>query len=105
MIHKEVSAEKFDALMKKAIRLEHCPKCGFYGAQIRVDFPLYGRGGAYCKCYQCGFETMRRETNIVMHDNQKRLGTPTIEKSLMGAIRQAVNDWNGKGNGTKRQNN
>ena len=99
MIHKEVSAEKFNALMKKAINLKECPKCGRYGAQIRVDFPMYGKDGAYCKCYGCGFETKRRETNIVMSDNKKRLGTPTIEKSLMGAIRQAVNDWNGKGNG------
>lgn len=43
MIHKEVSAEKFDALMKKSINLKECPKCGRYGAQIRVDFPLYGK--------------------------------------------------------------
>ena len=96
MIHKEVNEEKFDALMKKAINLKECPMCRRYGAQIRVDFPLYGKTGAYCKCYGCGFETKRRETNIVMHDNKKRLGTPTIEKSLMGAIRQAINDWNGK---------
>ena len=97
MIHKEVNAEKFDALMKKAIRLKECPKCGRYGAQIRVDFPMYGKTGAYCACYQCDYTTKRRETNIVMSDNKKRLGTPTIEKSLMGAIRQAVNDWNGEG--------
>lgn len=102
MMYKEVSAEKFDALMKKSIVLKECPKCRNYGAQIRVDFPLYGRWGAYCKCYQCGFETKRRNTNICMSDNKKRIGSPTIEKSLMGAIRQAVNDWNGKGNGKQK---
>lgn len=90
----EVNARKFDALMKKNIDLKECPKCKMYGAQIRIDFPLYGKDGAYCKCYKCGFETKRRSTNICMSDDTKRLGTPTIEKSLMEAIRQAINDWN-----------
>lgn len=93
---KVVSSKKFDALMKKSIKLKECRKCGRYGAQLRIDFPLYGRAGAYCACYECDYTTKRRETNICMSDDRKRLGTPTIEKSLMGAIRQAINDWNGE---------
>ena len=38
--------------------------------------------------------------NIVMFDkDNKRIGTPVIEKSLIGAIRLAINDWNEKLNG------
>ena len=91
----EVSSEKFNARIKKSIHLGECPGCGSIGtAQIRVDFPLYGKKGAYCRCLFCGYETKRQKTSIDIVDS-KRYGTPTIEKSLMGAIRQAVNEWNG----------
>ena len=90
----DVTVEKFDALVAKNITLRHCPKCNRYGGQIIIDMPMYGKEGAYCKCYQCGFETRRHNTNIVISDNRKRIGTPTIEKSLMAAIRQAVYDFN-----------
>ena len=94
---KEVNSKKFDALMSKSINLGRCPKCSRNGGQLIIDFPMYGKDGAYCKCYDCGFETRRRSMNITMIDIEKhRMGTPVIEKSLMGAIRQAVNDWNGR---------
>ena len=89
----EVSSEKFNALMKKSIRLGECHRCGSIGtAQIRIDFPLYGKKGAYCRCLFCGYKTTRQKTSIDIVDS-KRYGTPTIEKSLMGAIRQAINEW------------
>ncbi len=90
----KVSTEKFNALIKKSINLGECLRCGKIGAQIRIDFPLYGRAGAYCRCYFCGFETKRRNTHIVMMDSEARLGTPTIEKSFMRAVMRAINDWN-----------
>lgn len=93
MMYKEVSASKFDALMKKAVRVKRCARCGSYGGQIRIDFPLYGADGVYCRCYSCGFETKRRTTHICMTDDKKRIGTPTIEKSLMAAIRQVIQDF------------
>ena len=98
---KEVSARKFDALVAKGISLRECPVCRRYGGQIIIDMPMYGKDGVYCKCYQCEFKTKRRAMGIVMVDNENhRMATPVIEKSLIGAINQAVNDWNGRsGNG------
>lgn len=93
MKNKEVSSVKFDAIMKKAIVPGKCQRCGSFGAQVRIDFPLYGADGVYCRCYSCGFETKRRWTHICMTDDKKRLGTPTIEKSLMAAIRQVIQDF------------
>ena len=83
--------------MEKSINLHECHKCGRYGGQIIIDMPMYGRDGVYCKCYQCGFETRRVAMNITMIDREnKRMGTPVIDKSLMSAIHNAVNDWNGR---------
>lgn len=96
MKFKEVTVEKFNALMAKNITLRACPKCQNYGGQIIIDFKLYGKEGAFCRCYQCGYETKRRMTNIVISDKRKRIATPIIDKSLIGAIRQAVNDYNKK---------
>jgi hypothetical protein len=44
----------------------------------------------------CGFELKGQDisANIIDVEN-KRYGTPVIEKSLMGAIRQTINIWNG----------
>jgi hypothetical protein len=68
----------------------HCSK------RERIE-ALYNKDGVYCKCYECGYETKRKSMNAVILDHEnKRMGTPVIEKSLMGAIRQAVNDWNGR---------
>lgn len=96
-IYNDITVEKFDALVAKNIALRNCPKCNSYGGQIIIDMPLYGKEGAYCKCYQCGFETRRQTTHIFMKDKRNRMGTPTIDKSLLGAIRQAVNDYNKRG--------
>jgi len=91
----EVSTDKFNELMKKSIQLGACPRCGFGGAaDIMVEFRLYGKKGADCRCYFCGYETKRRMTCINISDSQ-RYGTPTTEKNIMEAIRQAINDWNG----------
>lgn len=90
----DVSVEKFDALVAKSIILRNCPKCNNYGGQIIIDMPMYGKEGAYCKCYQCGYETRRHSTNIIVTDKRKRIATPIIDKSLMGEIRQAVYDYN-----------
>ena len=98
MNFKEVTVEKFDALLAKQIALRACPKCNYPGGQIIVDMHTYGKDeGVYCRCYECGYETRRRMANIVMHDKRNRIATPTIDKSLMGAIRQAVNDYNRRG--------
>ena len=93
----EVNSKKFDTLMAKNITLQKCHKCGRYGGQIIIDMPMYGKDGVYCKCYEFGFETKRKAMNAVILDHEnKRMGTPVIEKSLMSAIREAINDWNGR---------
>ena len=92
--HIDITVEKFDELIAKSIQLRNCPKCNYYGGQIIIDMPMYGKEGAYCKCNMCGFETKRQSTRIFMKDKRNRMATPIIEKSLMGAIRQAVNEFN-----------
>lgn len=95
---KAVNSNKFDVLISKHIELGKCPKCSRVGGQLIVDFHLYGREGVYCKCYECGFETQRNSKHIIIVDNENhRIGTSVIEKSLINAIRNAINDWNGKG--------
>ena len=94
MNYRDITVEKFDALLAKSIVLRECPECRNYGGQIIVDMPAYGKEGAYCKCRQCGFETKRRTARILMKDKRNRIGTPIIDKSLVAAIRQAVNDYN-----------
>ena len=99
--HTDITVEKFDALMAKQITLRECPKCHNYGGKIIIDMPMYGKEGAYCRCSQCGYETKRRTTHTLIKDKRNRIATPIIEKSLMGAIRLAINDFNGRSeNGT-----
>lgn len=96
---KEVNSKKFDALMAKDIDLGKCPKCHEWGGEITIPMTAYGSksGTAFVRCKYCGFETKGRNTNITIYDtDNKRIGCPTIEKSFMGAIRQAINDWNGR---------
>ena len=105
MSAKEVNEKKFDALMAKGITLGKCPKCREWGGEITIPMTAYGSesGMAFIRCKYCGFKTKGRSTSTTIYDTEnKRIGCPTIEKSLMGAIRQAVNDWNGKGNGKQK---
>lgn len=91
---KIVSEEKFDSIMNKRIELNKCKKCGHIAPEIVVRMPLYGRYGASVRCANCGMETKIHGITYVMAD-EKRLGTPTIEMSLMYGIKRAIQDWNG----------
>ena len=97
MTIKEVSEQKFNAIMSKAIRLDRCPLCG-ESAEIVISLPWYGVEGAKVRCSKCGYST--KLFNIHSHFNYaetKQLGTPIIEKSLMIGIRSAIQSWNRKG--------
>lgn len=97
---KEVNSKKFDAIMAKRIDLKKCPKCASYSAEIYI--PIGGYFGSKLhkvriKCTNCGFELRGHDISASIYDvENKRYGTPVIEKSLMGAIRQTINIWNGE---------
>ena len=94
---KEVNSKKFDAVMARNITLAKCPKCGDFGGEIIIPMTAYGSksGTVFVKCKYCDFTTKARNANITIYDTEnKRIGCPIIDISLMGAIRQAVYDWN-----------
>ena len=104
MTVKEVSAKKFDALMKKDIDLHKCPRCSNIGGEIIIPLICYGSKWrkVYVRCKQCGFETKSYDANTNLIDTENnRVGNIVLDKSLMQAIHNAVNDWNGRSeNGT-----
>lgn len=101
---KEVNSKEFDAIMAKNIRLKACPKCLVYAGDIKIPMGVFGYSKrAYIECCYCGYKTKPRSTATQIYDaEEKRYGAPTIEKSLMGAIYRAIEDWNSgrKDNGT-----
>lgn len=100
---KEVNSKKFDVLMAKNIRLKHCPKCLVSAGNIIITMGVFGRSHqAYIECCHCGYKTKGRHTATYIYDaKEHRHGAPTIEKSLMGAIYRAIEDWN---NGERSEN-
>ena len=96
---KEVNAKKFDALMKKRIDLQKCPNCHNIGGEIVIPLICYGKKWrrVYARCDYCGFETKGYDANTCLNDAEsKRFGNIVIDKSLMNAIHNAVNEWNGR---------
>lgn len=92
---KQVSTAKFDAIIGKSIHLGYCPKCRNLGGKIQVLMPCYGKVGAKVSCIYCDYETKLYGIHtVIMEEDGGRSGTPTIEKSLMSGIRNAINDWN-----------
>lgn len=96
---KEVSAKKFDAIMEKSIDLHKCPKCPNLGGDIIIPMVAYGRTTprVFIRCKYCGYETKSYDATTSLFDENKRFGNFVIDKSLMQAIHNAVNDWNGRG--------
>ena len=96
---KMVNSKKFDALMKKRIDLGKCPRCPNIGGEIVIPLICYGKKWrrVYVRCDWCGFETTGYDANTVLNDTEsKRYGNFVIDKSLMQAIHNAVNDWNAR---------
>lgn len=92
---KTVSTPKFDAIIGKSIHLGYCPKCRNLGGKIQVLMPCYGKTGAKVSCTHCDYETKLYGIHTIIFEKcGNRSGTPTIEKSLMQGIRNAINDWN-----------
>lgn len=95
MAIKVVSTTKFDALIGKSISLGYCPRCRNLGGKIQVLMPAYGKTGAKVSCTHCDYETKLYDIHtFIMEEGGPRGGSPTIEKSLMAGIRNAINDWN-----------
>lgn len=97
---KDVNAKKFDALYNKRIDLGKCPKCPNIGGKIIIPLICYYGSKwrrVYVRCDHCGFETKSFDANIRLNDTETtRYGNFVIDKSLMNAIHNAVNDWNGR---------
>lgn len=91
---KEVSKQKFDAIMSKNIRIDLCPLCGC-GAEIVVKMPWYGQTGARVQCSKCEYSTKFFDIHSMFNCKENRsLGTPILEKSIMRGIRSAIQSWN-----------
>lgn len=90
---RDITVPEFDALLAKQISMKQCPSCGGYSGNIVIDLPEYGKSGVYVKCRICGFESRRKSPFIRMRDVTGRIATPVIDKSLIGAIRQAMIDY------------
>ena len=104
MAIKEVNSRKFDAIMNKHIDLHKCPKCPAIGGEIIIPLICYGKKWrrVYIRCSSCGFETKSYDANTRLNDTEShRYGNFVIEKSLMAAIHNAVNDWNGRSENEK----
>lgn len=95
---KEVSSKKFDAIMNKSISLNKCPKCPNLGGDIIIPMVAYGRTThrVFIRCKYCGYETKSYDAATPLFDENKRYGSFVIDKSLMNAIHNAVNEWNGR---------
>ncbi len=103
---REVTSKKFDAIMKKSIDLGKCPKCPNIGGEIIIPLICFGSKWrrVYVRCKHCGFETKSYDANTMLNDTEtKRHGNFVIDKSLMNAIHNAVNDWNGRSENGKRK--
>lgn len=99
MAIKEVNSRKFDAIMKKRIDLHTCPRCPAIGGEIIIPLTCVGTKWrkVYVRCKNCGFETKSYDANTCLNDTENhRLGNFVIDKSLMAAIHNAINDWNGR---------
>lgn len=101
---KDVNSAKFDALRKKHIDLRFCPVCGNPSSEIIIDMSVFGKWShrVYVACKDCGHQTKTYDAMTRVNDIEgKRYGNFMLEKSLVNAIRNAVNDWNGRSkNGT-----
>jgi hypothetical protein len=98
---KDVNSKKFDALVKKGIDLRKCPNCYNIGGEIVIPLICYGKKWrrVYARCDYCGFETKGYDANTRLNDTEStRYGNIVLDKSLMTAIRNAVNDWNRRAN-------
>lgn len=85
---------KFDAIMRKSRHLGKCPGCGIGGGEILVRMPWYGKFGVCVRCPYCNYETKTHGITETMFDNENRIGSPVIDKSLLRGIHLAMNDWN-----------
>lgn len=101
---KEVNSKKFDAIKKKSISLNKCPKCPNLGGDIIIPMVAYGRTSrrVFIRCKYCGYETKTYDISTCFVDENKRFGSFAIDKSLMQAIHNAVNDWNGRKQSNER---
>lgn len=94
---KYVTEAKFDAIMAKNIVLNKCPVCGNFGGEIIIPMTEHSikSGMVFVKCGYCDYSTKARNATTTLYDTDKnRIGCPITDKSLIGAIKQAVHDWN-----------
>lgn len=95
---KDVSAAKFDAMVHKSVQLKNCPKCHFFGGEIIVDMPLYGKTeGARARCKQCGYETRVYSMHESIRDTEGRIASPRTQKGILRGILAALNEYNNGG--------
>lgn len=94
---KIVTETKFNAIIEKGITLKNCPKCHFYGGEIIIGMPLYGKTeGIRARCCNCGFETRTYSSSLSIRDGNGRIGNPRTPKSILNGVMAAVKEYNKK---------
>lgn len=94
---KIVTETKFNAIIEKGVTLKNCPKCHFYGGEIIIGMPLYGKTeGIRARCCNCGFETRTYSSSLSIRDDTGRIGNPRTPKSILTGIMAAIKEYNKK---------
>ena len=86
--------QQFNKIMGSSITLGKCPMCGSPGGNIVVELPYYGVHGARIECPFCTYSTDIYGTELCIFSEDRRIGSPTTEESILRGIMKAVTEWN-----------
>lgn len=93
---KNVSSEKFDAIMAKRFDVGKCKRCNGFGVELVFDMSAYSpyTDTVRIRCKGCHRETPPVNAIEVFNEvDGPRIGTFVTEKHLVKCIRQAIQDW------------
>lgn len=93
---KNVSAEKFDAVMAKRFGAGKCKKCNSFNVELVFDMSAYSpyTNTVRLRCKRCSYSTPPiNATEVFNEANGPRIGTFVTERCLVKSIRQAIQDW------------
>ena len=86
--------QQFNKIVGSSITLGKCPLCGSPGGNIVVELPYYGVHGARIECPFCTYSTDIYGTELCIFSEDRRIGSPTTEESILRGIMKAVTEWN-----------
>ena len=90
---KRVSDRKMDAILRRSIDWDACPKCGSPSVDVVLQLRWYGINGAKAVCHDCGWSTRMHGIHEALDTADNRYATPITNKSLMCGVFAALNEW------------